>query len=95
MTAPTLFFPLGKEHAAHRATRVGWVDVTAEWHRALGAELTPEAEQQVALLAGQIKALAWNELRAYAVQEGIEQHGKRAEVEQRIIEHHRARLAGA
>lgn len=95
VTAPTLFFPLGKEHAADRATRVGWRDETAAWHTALGNALTPEAEQQVALVAEQIAALGWNELRAYAVEAGIEQHGKRAEVEARIVEHHRARLAGA
>lgn len=95
VTAPTLFFPLGKEHAADRATRVGWKDETAAWHAALGKVLTPESEQQAQAIEQQVQGMGWNELRQYAVEIGVEQSGKRSEVEARIIEHHRARLARA
>lgn len=40
--APTLFFPVGKEHAALRAMKEGWRDETIPFLRVLNGEPVPE-----------------------------------------------------
>lgn len=42
--APTLFFPKGKEAAAHRATRLGWKDETESFRAHLRGEPAPGAK---------------------------------------------------
>lgn len=94
VTAPTLFFPRGKSAAVHRATRVGWVDETEKWNIAIARQLDPEwTAKQLAAIESGIKALTWNKIRGYAKKRKIDAVGDRADLENRIMEWHKARLS--
>ena len=71
--ALTMFFPVGKETAAERGCKIGWIDVTDEWHD--GRPLTEE----------EIHGLEWLDLRKKAVKLGLSAKGGRPEVEARMI----------
>lgn len=91
VTAPTLFFPKGKEKAADRALRVGWVDVTREWHEYLGNKLPPERELELNRELDRVLSLDWNALKGWAKERDLDCSGKRPDVEHRVREwlHHR------
>ena len=78
--ALTLFFPPGKENAAARATKLGWIDETERWNAAHGnlTENTKDPEW---------KNLNWNQFRKYAGSRGIDLSGKRADIENRLVEY--------
>ena len=91
--ALTLFFPTGKDAAAHRATRLGWVDVTEKW---TGDEPSPPVEAAVApsevadrtAKAPTEEALAkmtWGALRTLAKDRGVSARGSRDDVEAAVL----------
>jgi len=94
VVAPTLFFPPGKEAAADRALRVGWRDATADWNRALGRKPDPAQQDRLDALTHAVESMDWNALRAYASQHGLDCTGKRADVQGRVLEYHRAQVVG-
>jgi hypothetical protein len=97
--ALTLFFPEGKEAAAHRATRLGWVDVTESW-RAEEAP-SPEPVEEVRDAApsavaetstskatpteGALAKMTWTALRALAKERGVSTRGSRDSVEAAVL----------
>lgn len=99
--ALTLFFPEGKEAAAHRATRLGWVDVTESW-RAEDAP-TPEPVEEVRGAApsavaetststskatpteGALAKMTWTALRLLAKERGVSTRGARESVEAAVL----------
>lgn len=86
--AMTLFFPPGKETAAARATRVGWIDCTEAWMAMLAG---PPVPSEFAKMLG---GLPWNALIRYATGRGVDHKGKRPQVEARILAWHDAQAAG-
>jgi len=92
-TAPMIFFPEGKDAAAHRATRLGWVDVTDKWNEAIGRKLDPQyAAKQLSALRHTVKSMGWHALRAYAKERNIVGTGERSEIEARVMEWHAAQV---
>lgn len=97
--ALTLFFPVGKEAAAHRATRLGWVDVTDSWR----AETTPSPESisetrdaapsavaetstsKATPTEGALAKMTWNALRKLAKERGVSTRGSREAVEALVL----------
>lgn len=76
--AMTLFFPKGKDAAAHRATRQGWVDCTQEWHEELNApDLTP--------LRDGLAALEWNDFVQVAKSLTGDGKGRRNDITERLL----------
>lgn len=74
--ALTLFFPVGKDVAAKRALKFGWIDETEKWN--LQYNQNPGETHW--------SKLSWHEFRAYARAKGIDLSGKRPEIESRLIE---------
>ena len=92
--AITMFVPVGRGGAADRAVKVGWVDVTADWNRALGRRPDPEQARQLSTLQHALAGMAWNSLRAYASDREIDCSGKREDMETRVMEWHRSQVGG-
>lgn len=72
--ALTLFFPPGKENAADRARKLGWVDETEAWNLQYKSSITHWSN------------LGWHEFRKYAGNLGIDLAGTREDIEKRLIE---------
>jgi hypothetical protein len=93
--ALTLFFPVGKDSAAHRATRLGWVDVTDEWTKpkpsAPVAAAVEEAPSQVADRASMapteeaLRKMTWSALRTLAKDRSVSARGSREDVEAAVL----------
>jgi hypothetical protein len=94
--ALTLFFPAGKETAAMRATRYGWVDVTEAWNRGEEPPAPVEAARESApsmvadrrAAAPSEEALAkmtWGALRTLAKERGVPARGSREDVEAAVL----------
>jgi hypothetical protein len=81
--APTLFFPVGKDTSAARATRLGWVDCTDEWNHWLHAPPEPTLREK-------LEAMTWNELQGHARRQRVDTSGKRPDVMARVLAHHEA-----
>jgi hypothetical protein len=94
VVAMTLFFPRGRETAADRALRQGWLDATADWNRALGRKPDPAQQDRLDALTHAVEAMDWNGLRKYASERGLDTSGKRPDVEARVLEYHRAQVVG-
>jgi hypothetical protein len=93
--AITMFVPVGKGAAADRAVKVGWCDVTSDWHIALGRTPNPEQVRRLSALDYALGQMEWNALRKYASDRHISTTGKRAEVEARVVEYHHAQVVGS
>lgn len=79
VTALTLFFPVGKENAALRATKLGWIDETELYEkRVLGKTVEQDSSD--------IKEMSWHQLRKHAAKLGLDLTGKREDIESRILE---------
>jgi len=93
--APTLFFPKGKNAAAHRATRLGWTDVTERWNEQIGRKLQPTyASDKLDEYKVKIQKLGWHDLRSHAVDVGIVlTKCKRPELEGLLLELCAAKIA--
>lgn len=72
--ALTIFFPPGKDAAADRARKLGWVDETEKWNLQYKDSTTHWSN------------LGWHEFRKYAGDLGIDLSGKREDIEKRLIE---------
>tara|TARA_R110000824_G_scaffold63911_1_gene167504 strand:- start:301 stop:744 length:444 start_codon:yes stop_codon:yes gene_type:complete len=95
--ALTLFFPEGKNAAAHRATRLGWVDVTASW-RVSPLQIAEVIEERVEVAPSAVAdrsskkpteeglaKMTWSGIRALAKERGTSVRGSRANVESALL----------
>jgi hypothetical protein len=80
ISACTLFFPKGKDHAANRACKLGWHDETAKWRVKVGIDSDKEP-------MADFTNLGWHDLRKLASSKGIDLSGKRPDIERRLKEH--------
>lgn len=67
--APTIFVPHGREAAAHRATRLGWIDETEAWDRAMSQSAPVEAAPEPLVgdaLREHLQGMRWHTLLSLA-----------------------------
>lgn len=87
--ATTIFFPEGKDAAADRATKIGWIDCTALWKNGPLPEPPEKIEDEPPPLeptAEMLKEMTWPQIQALAKERGTRQTGSRDMVERGIIE---------
>jgi len=75
--ACTLFFPKGRDHAADRALKLGWIEETEKWKIQVGLQTSREN-------APDFKNLNWHEIRKLASSKGLDLSGKRPDIELRL-----------
>lgn len=78
--ACTLFFPKGKDHAADRALKLGWIEETEKWRQEVGLAEKPTIAQTFG-------HLNWHELRKLASSKGLDLSGKRNDIESRLSDY--------
>lgn len=90
--ALTLFFPSGKDAAAQRATRLGWVDVTDAWRRKPASpDPDPVSVQEASVPKVEapskqtLAKMAWSALRGLAKERGVAAKGSRESVEAAVL----------
>lgn len=74
-----IFFPIGKDAAAHRASRLNWIDCTAAWMKQLdtGGQGAHRAT---------LDAMVWNDFRKLATEAGLPHGGKREALTDSLVE---------
>lgn len=78
--ACTLFFPKGRDHAANRALKLGWIDETDKWRIQVGLDAPAEKEVD-------FSDLGWHQLRKLASSKGLDLSGRRPDIENRLKEY--------